>query len=400
MVLKLAFRNVLRQRRRTVLTVLTMFGGFTLSSVGIGWADGSYRDVIQLFTESHTGQVQIHAPGYLDDPSLYATVDDTAAVAEALRGTDGVRGWAPRIYASGLLSAGAASAGASIRGVSPAAETEYLSLDGQLIEGSMLESDGQMLLGSVLARRLDASLGDSVVVLSGAADGSIANDRYVVAGLVESGDPTADRSACYLTLSGAGRLFRLEGRVHEIAVVCTSLDMTRPVTRSLSRRLPELDVQAWQEFAEEFYRAMKADMQGLWISIVIVVLVASASVLNTVLMSVLQRRREYGVLRALGTPPVTIVSMIVLEALIQAAVAIAAGLLVSTVALEVLSSHGISFSEPISYGGVQFQQMRAQITPRSLWLPAVVVAATALLVSIPPALKAAGISPARAMRNA
>jgi len=311
-----------------------------------------------------------------------------------------VRGWAPRIYASGLLSAGAASAGASIRGVSPAAETEYLSLDGQIIEGSMLESDGQMLLGSVLARRLDASLGDSVVVLSGAADGSIANDRYVVAGLVESGDPTADRSACYLTLSGAGRLFRLEGRIHEIAVVCTSLDMTHPVTRSLSRGLPELDVQAWQEFAEEFYRAMKADMQGLWISIVIVVLVASASVLNTVLMSVLQRRREYGVLRALGTPPVTIVSMIVLEALIQAAVAIAAGLLVSTVALEVLSSHGISFSEPISYGGVQFQQMRAQITPRSLWLPAVVVAATALLVSIPPALKAAGISPARAMRNA
>jgi len=396
---KLAFRNVLRQKRRTVLTVLTMFGGFTLSSIGIGWADGSYNQVIEMFTGSHTGQVQVHAPDYLDDPSLYKTIDDTTSVVRALQATAGVRGWAPRIYASGLLSAGAASAGASIRGVSPAAETEYLALDGQLVEGSMLESDGQMLLGNVLARRLDASVGDSVVILSGAADGSIANDRYVVAGLVESGDPTADRSTCYLTLAGAATLFRLEGRVHEVAVICTSLDMTRPVAESLSRRLPDLDVLPWQEFAEEFYRAMKADMQGLWISIFIVVLVASASVLNTVLMSVLERRREYGVLRAIGTSPRTIVSMIMLEALIQAAVAIAAGLVVSTIALDVLSSHGLSFSEPLTYGGVQFAEMRAQITPRSLWLPALVVAATALLVSIPPALKAARISPARAMRN-
>jgi ABC-type lipoprotein release transport system permease subunit len=182
-------------------------------------------------------------------------------------------------------------------------------------------------------------------------------------------------------------------------VVCTSLDMAGPVAESLSEKLPELDVQPWQEFAEEFYRAMQADMQGLWISIFIVVLVASASVLNTVLMSVLERRREYGVLRAIGTPPRTIVSMIMLEALIQAAVAIAVGLVVSTIALDILSSHGMSFSEPLTYGGVRFAEMRAQITPRSLWLPAVVVAATALLVSIPPALKAARISPARAMRN-
>ena len=399
MILRLAVRNVLRQKRRTVLTVLTMFGGFVLSSVGIGWADGSYNDVIRLFTGSHTGQVQIHARGYLDDPSLYKTVDDTARVAETLSATEGVSGWVPRIYASGLLSAGAASAGASVIGLRPRAEARTMAFEGQITAGSLPEGKGRILLGTVLANRLDAQIGDSVVILSGAADGSIANARYAVCGLVESGDPTTDRSTCYLTLPDASELFRLQGRVHEIAVVCTSLDMTGPVARSLARSLPELDVEPWQEFAKEFYQAMKADMQGLWISIFIVVLVASAAVLNTVLMSVLERRREYGVLRAIGTGPKTIMGMIMLETVIQAGLAVLAGLAVSTVVLQLLSTHGLSFSQPISYGGVQFESMRAMITPRSLWLPALVVVGTALLVSIPPALKAARVSPARAMRN-
>ncbi|MBD3277475.1 MAG: ABC transporter permease, partial [Candidatus Aegiribacteria sp.] len=84
MLFKLAWRNVFRQKRRTVLTLLTMTGGFVLSSVAIGWMEGSYESIIMFFTGSRTGQIQIHAEGYLDDPSIYKTVDNFDELGESL----------------------------------------------------------------------------------------------------------------------------------------------------------------------------------------------------------------------------------------------------------------------------------------------------------------------------
>lgn len=129
MLLKIAFRNVLRQKRRTILTALTMCGGFTLAAVSIGWSDGSYSYIIDMFTRNRLGHIQIHGKGYLDRPSLYNTIHDYTAVGEKIESIEGVEAWAPRVFCAGLASVGEKSAGVQIIGIDPEREVTATRFD-------------------------------------------------------------------------------------------------------------------------------------------------------------------------------------------------------------------------------------------------------------------------------
>lgn len=403
MLLKLSFRNVLRQRRRSLLTILTMTGGFVLCAISIGWADGTYNDIIRLFTDTRTGQIQLHHKGYREDPSLYDNISDYEQLGRSLDDLERIRAWAPRIYSGGLLSVRDQSAAGKLVGVNPALEEEATGLSGQLAEGEMLSvaPGGEAVLGMGLAERLQAGIGDTVAVLSQGADGSIANDGYVVVGLIETGDMMSDRANMYIHISDAQELLVLPGSAHEIAVMTESMQGLDGIAARISEAVERDDVEVvtWKVFAQDFYRAMKVDMAGMWIMLLVIMIVVAVGVLNTVLMSVLERRREYGVLRALGTRPSGIVSMVVVETLILSVVAVVVGVPLGLLGIHILSEIGISLPQEVSYGGMAFREMRAAFTPRSLYLPALTVLITAMLVCLVPALKAARTRPAEAMRT-
>lgn len=420
MLAKLAWRNVFRQRRRTVLTLLTMTGGFVLSSVAIGWMEGSYESIIMFFTNSRTGQVQVHGRGYLEEPSIYNTIDDLPEVGAILDSMPGIRAWTPRIYTGGLLAVrpegsgpGAVfsnSAAASVTGIHPVMESSATGFSAQMVEGGLPGSSpadtsyaatGNIVLGKELSMVLDASVGDTLVMLSRAADGSSADRRYLITGIHSSGNADLDRNSCYITLADAQLLFALDGRVHEIAVMTDDLGrvdrLTGEISGSLSGR--DLQVDSWKTFAREFYNGMKADETQLKITIFVIVLVAAMGVLNTILMMVLERRREFGVMKALGTRPGFIVRMILLEASIMGAISIIAGSVLSTGILLFLSNHGLVIDPPINYGGTVFGEMIATINAACYWVPAVCIMVTASTVSIPPALRAAHTSAAKTLRT-
>jgi ABC-type lipoprotein release transport system permease subunit len=258
----------------------------------------------------------------------------------------------------------------------------------------------EVLLGKGLAKILKADLEDEIVVLSQGADGSIANDMYKIVGILDSGDEISDRASFYLHIKDAQELLVLEGRIHEIAVTVKHLRDVDKVTGILQESVndPRLAVDPWQVFARSFYVAMKADKEGMWIMLVIIVLVVAVGVLNTVLMSVLERRREYGVLKAVGTKPGQIVKMVLAEVNILAVVCIIFGAAVGLLLNYLLSIHGLTLPEPISYGGMKFQYMQAEINARSFYIPTITVLLVATLVSLFPAFKAAKTEPARSMR--
>ncbi|HUU46451.1 MAG TPA: ABC transporter permease, partial [Acidobacteriota bacterium] len=114
LVFKIARRNIWRQRRRSILTALTMFGGFALASISIGWADGTYNFIIEMFTRNQLGHIQLHYPGYLDRPALYKTVDDYLTIGAQIEQVAGVEAWTPRLFAAGLTAVGDKTAGARI----------------------------------------------------------------------------------------------------------------------------------------------------------------------------------------------------------------------------------------------------------------------------------------------
>lgn len=400
--LKIAFRNIFRQKRRTILTGFTLVGGFVLSSVSIGWSDGSYSDIINKFTSNQLGHIQIHYKDYRENPSIYKTIDNYERIGEKIEKIKSVKKWTPRLFCAGLVSVQDKSAGAQIIGVDPVLEENATNFSSKIVNGRSLKEkpSHEVVIGSVLLNILEAEIGDSVVVLSQAYDGSIANDEYVIVGSVESNNDMRDRMAFYLHIGDAQELLVLKNRVHEIAVIAGSLDDVNGVVNEIKEKLDNkyLEIVPWQIFAKSFYRAMQADKQGMWIMLFVIILIVSVGVLNSILMSVLERRKEYGVLRALGTTPIEVFSLIIYEVIILTIFSVILGTCIGITANHFLSIYGITLSESMTFGGVEFQTLKSTVNLRSILLPMVAVVFAASIVSIFPALHAARTEPAKSMR--
>ena len=400
--LKIAFRNIFRQKRRTVLTALAMIVGFALSSVFIGWSDGAYSDIIAMFTQNRIGHIQVHQQDYLDKPSLYKTMNDYMSIGQTIGSVKGVEAWTPRVYSAGLGSVGEKSTTVQIIGIDVEREIKATRFDKKIVDGREISAQParEAVLGKGLARILAATVGDEIVIVSQGADGSIANELYEIVGVAESGDDITDRMACYLHIGDAQELLVLEGRSHEIVVIVSNINRVLKITEAIEADLDDstLDVAPWQEVAKSFYRAMQADQQGDAIGRIIIMLIVAIGVLNTVLMSVLERTSEYGVLKAIGTKPRQIFWLVICEVLIIALGSIVVGAGLGASINHLLSIYGITMPEEFTYGGIKFQTMYAEVNARSLIIPAITVILSAGIVSIFPALKAARILPARAMR--
>jgi len=378
-----------------------MFVGFVMAGFFIGWADGTYNHIIDSFTSNRLGHIQIHARGYSDEPSLYKTIERPQRLGEELNSIQEIESWTPRIYTAGLVSVGDKSAGARLVGIDRRRENATTGMANQVVEGRYPSAPGEVMLGRGLARILAAEPGDELAVFSQAADGSVAEELYRVAALLDTGDPELNRSALYLGLDDARALFVLYNQAHEIAVTLHDLRRVEDLSSRLQGQFADsgLEVSPWQEFARDFYRAMQTDKNGMYISLVVVVIVVAITILNTILMSVMERQREYGVLRALGTRPGQIVKMVLSETALLSLASILLGALVTLVLNSHMAAEGIKLEQAVNWGGVQLEYMKGEVNLRSFLLPTLTVLLTSFTVSIFPALKAARTEPAKTMRT-
>ncbi len=404
MLIKIAFRNIFRQKRRTLLTALSMFGGFVLAAFFFGWADGSYNTVINMFTRNRMGHIQIHHKDYMDRPGMYKWIAKPGPVNKILTETPGIESWAPRLYGAGLASVGEKTAGVRIVGVDPEKEEKTTNFSAKVVDGksfSKVHRD-EAILGKGLARILKTRVGDEVVILSQAADGSIANEKYNIVGIADSSDEISDRMDFYLSLSAAQELLVMENKIHEIAVTTHELDDVSEINTLLTEKLkqhPTLSADPWMEFAKTFYNSMEADKQGMYVMLLVIVMVVAVGVLNTVLMSVLERRREYGVLKAVGTRPWQIIGMVLTEVNCLAILCVIAGTIVGLGLNYLFSIYGFTLSEPMTVGGMAVTSIHGEINARSFYIPAITVIISATVVSILPAIKAALTDPAKSMKT-
>ena len=183
---RIAFRNIFRQKRRSLLTALMMVGGFVLSSISLGISGGSYSRLIDLFTRDHTGHIQVHRKGYLDRPSLYKTFDRPEELGARIESLPHVEAWAPRVHSPALAFRGQKTTGVQLMGVDPLREAQTTRLKRKVIQGRFIgaEPAAEIILGRGLAEVLGAVPGDEIVLIGQGADGSIAHDLFEVVGLV------------------------------------------------------------------------------------------------------------------------------------------------------------------------------------------------------------------------
>ncbi len=407
LILKIAFRNIFRQRRRSAFTILTMVGGFVLFSLALSISEGTYATVIEKFTKSYTGHLQIHKKGYFEKPSLYKSITEYEILNEQLKKIPGVSSWTPRAYSASLASKDKKTAISKIIGISPDQESKTTSIKNKLKEGRYLNEslivNNEVIVGAGLAETLKLNLGEEFVLVGQGADGSISNDIFKVVGILKGDVFSMDRNYCYMDLKMAQKFLSLDNGFHEVTIVLNDYKKSEEMALLLSQNLKNanitnMEVLAWPVLEKQFYNTMVFEKRGMRICLIVIVIIVAIGVLNTVLMTILERTTEYGVLRALGTRPIMIFWMIILESAGLAIISIILGFIISFTINYWVSIHGIDYPAPIDIGGFSITTMYGLIYPGAFIVPTVVTFFTALFVSIFPAVRAMRIIPVEAMR--
>ena len=401
-ILKMAWRNIGRNRRRTAVTVGAMTLGLFAMVVYMAMMEGMLNDMEETIVEIDLGDLQIHAPTYLDDPSLYTVVDDVDALLGGLDAA-GFRASA-RLVGAGLAAAHDSAAGASLRGVDVEDDARVSVIPTRLDEGMWLDEGDPfgVVVGRRLARSLNLALGDELVVLSQATDGGIANELYTVRGILGTVSDGVDRAAVFLTEGAFRDLFFMPSGAHEIVVRKPDeleLDAALEVAQGLA---PGLDTRSWRSLVPTIATYLDSARAANGIVSAVIYIVIAILILNAMLMAVFERIREFGVLKALGVEPRQVVALIFVESALQTGLALAAGMMLTVPMLWYLSEFGIDTGGlgGVTVMGSTFATVwRASASSAAFVIPTMTLVVLVLLAVIYPALKAARISPVEAMRH-
>ena len=405
---RLAWRNLGRNRRRTALTAAAGAFAALLTLVSLALARGSHERWIDQAVRLYPGHVRLASAGYEEHRTLEYGMRLDPELRRALDALPGSVGWAPRLETWGLAVRDADDSlgrGAWIVGVEPERERELTRVLQSLDPAALARAGAPgIVLGSDLARGLGVGPGENVILLTGDYYGSQAAERFRVAGTLSVGDPRFDERAAFARVGDLQAFLDAGGTLSHVALFARSGGEAGDLARELSEALPGgYEILAWPELVPEVVQIMQLDDVGNFLSLSILIVVVGFGLLNTVLASVLERRREFGMLRALGMRPRGVFRLVVLESLLLAALGIAAGLALAVPLLLVLEPH------PIPLAGEQFDAAMEtyrldpvlvfDLTAAQVLGTSATLLVVALLAALPPALRAARGRPQEALRE-
>ncbi len=403
---KMAWRNNWRHGWRSALTMAAVVFGLSITIWGFCLTEGSHEQIIRNSVESFTGHVQVHRAGFHDDPGLRKVFYPDSQFVPGIEGdVPGLASWSFRISTFGLASVGETSFAAMIVGIEPERERTFIHWDQKIEQGSYLEPDDidGALVGADLAENLGIGVGDTVIIVTQDYYGSLAGALRVVRGTVRSHARELDRGGLLLSLRSIQEMLSMHGMANTAVVMAASSEQVPQLIAELENRLGDdgLEVIGWRRIMPDIVQAVELDNVFGVLTNLILLLVIGFTVLNTFLMSVMERIREFGIMRSLGASPGHIVGLIALEAALLVGLGFVLANIIGIGASVYNSIHPLDFSE---MGGDEIYKhygMDPRIFTRLTWYtlvyPNIFVAVVILLALIYPAWRAARISPAEAV---
>jgi len=409
MLLQLAWRNIWRNKRRTLITIGAIAFAVFLASFMRSFQKGVWDTVIDGAVNQFFGYVQIHGNGYWEDQTIDNSIEFDAALAALPQKVNLVEAVVPRIESFALASSGDLTSGVLVLGIDPEKENALTGIADKIVEGKFLtESDNSVIVASGLAKKLGLGLQDTLVIISQGYHGVNAAGKYPIKGIFKFGLPDLNKRLLILPLKTAATFYGAEGRVTTLALKIADRKTVPTAVANLKTQLipiEKFEVLEWQKLIPELVEARQLDEAGGYIVLGILYLLITFAIFGTILMMTKERSYEFGVLTAIGMRRGKLFSIIWLETIIVAMIGAIVGILMSIPLVYYFNINPIDMAVMGEEAVVAYEKMGIQSTlPTAFefgifFKQALVIFLVTSILALYPLITIMNLKPVEAMRN-
>ncbi len=400
MLLLIAWKNIWRSKRRSMIMIAAIMLGLWGGLFAVGIFTGMYDSMVNASIDRDLTHLQLHAHGFREDRLITVTIPHPDSLCGVISRIPGVEAVSAREIIDGMGSSPTSSEGIKIMGIVPEIERQATGIQRRLVGGTYFDKNERfpILIGKKLAERLTVKTGGKMVLSFQRPDGTIVYGAFRIAGMFDTESFAFDGTTVLVRRTDLDDLIGTP-LVHEIAVRLTTNDSLASVQRQLAGKFPALQVDSWQDLAPDMKLvAESADItDAIFLGIILLALLFGIT--NTMLMSVLERVREFGLLMAVGMKRSRIFLMIIVETVFLSVTGSAAGTVLGAVTVAIFARVGInlaSVSEGLS--AYSISTMLYPVLHESVYpLLAFMVMLAAVVAAIYPALKAIRLNPSSAL---
>ncbi|MCX2745466.1 FtsX-like permease family protein [Mangrovivirga sp. M17] len=404
MLFAIAWKNIWRNKVRSLVVIIAVMLGMWAGAFILAYIYGMIDQRLQDAIGSEVSHLQIHHPEYEKDNDPKYFITNSGEIIHDINNDPAVKDISGRVLAFGMVASPGKSFGGKFIGIDPASEDSVTQLSHNVTEGEYLspEDKNKVIIGKKLAEKLKVKLRSKIVLTFQDIDGNIVAGAFRIIGIFQSYNSTLEESNLYVNQKDLSQLQNTNDNVHEIAILLKDADNVPLFQEKLTSKYPDLLTQGWKELAPELGFMIDSLDQYMIIFFVIILLALSFGIVNTMLMAVLERVREIGMLMAIGMNKWKLFGMISLETIFMVMIAAPLGLLFAFITIEYLGTNGLDMSGIYKEGYSAFgfkSVIYPQLETRYYFNIMILVAATAVLASIYPAITALRLDPVKAIRK-
>lgn len=403
MLLKIAWRNIWRNRIRSAIVKGSITFGVWALIFLLSFSTGMINSFIERSVNNELAHIQIHHPKYIDEPELKHELNDIDNIIQTVQSNANVAEVAPKTLITGMVSSAKGARGVTIAGIHPALESTVTSIHDNIKTGSYFEAKGKnpVIISKALADKMEVKERSKIVLTFQDIEGNITAGAFRVSGIFETFNSIFDEGIIFAKREDLNKLIEKPNAAHEVVIRLKDLDQLESTTAELTAAFPSLDVKTYRQLSPqvELYESQIGIMFIIIIGIVMLALVFG--IINTMLMAVLERYRELGILMAVGMNKMKVFMMILYETIMITLIGAPLGMLLGIITVGYFGRSGINLSN-FSQGMRQFglsELIYPEITPDLIIALTIGVAITALIAAVYPARKAIKLDPVSAIRK-
>lgn len=402
MLLKIAWRNIWRQRRRSLIVMTSIIIGnasiLLYDSIAIGFTAQKLENEIG----THVSHIQINSKGYNNNKVIGNKINDPEFVASKIKSLPFVTNYSTRIITFGMLTSAENSSGTTLVGINPNKESEITSIKSMIVKGEYVSNNNDdIVIGTDMAEKLNVSIGDKIVMIAAAVDGSVQSELFRICGIFKSSSSEFNKNYVYVNISAANSMLKMNNAVTQFVMLIDNTENTSNYREAIAKKLgSEYEVFSYADLLPLLIVYVDLAKQMMIILYIIIGIAILFGIINTMLMSVFERIQEIGVLMSIGMRNNKIFLMIVQEAFLLGSLGTLLGMLIGLIFYYYFAINGINLSafsdslESLGIGTSIYPILDNTTILRSL----IIMPLTTVFGAIYPAIKAIKLLPTTAMR--